>query len=274
MARRLIHAGERVVGRRNVARAARLLTNEVRRDTPNDISVNGETLVHRAVAAAASPADIVFDVGAHFGEWSTALIDAGYGGRVVAFEPSASTYRHLTDSVTRYTQVECHQVALSDHEGRAELGIVHDGAGSNSVVPFGDGRTLQDSESITLTTVDAFCAEHQISGLSLLKIDAEGHDLAVIRGAAQLLGRCAIDMVQFEYNWRWIDARVFLADAFDVFMPLGYRLGKITADGVEWYARWHQELETFREGNYLACVSDPVAGRIPRLSWWNESALG
>jgi hypothetical protein len=44
----------------------------------------------------------------------------------------------------------------------------------------------------------------------MIKIDAEGHDLAVLRGGQQLLKTHAISVLQFEYNHRWIYSRTYL----------------------------------------------------------------
>jgi len=49
--------------------------------------------------------------------------------------------------------------------------------------------------------------------------------------------------------------------------PRGYRLGKLTPKGVEFYPRWDPDLETFVEGNYVACLPE-VAARLPSVSWW------
>lgn len=58
------------------------------------------------------------------------------------------------------------------------------------------------------------------------------------------------------YNHPWIFARAFLRDAFGLLTAHGYRIGKLTPKGVEFYPGWNAELETFVEGNYVAC--DPV----------------
>ena len=52
---------------------------------------------------------------------------------------------------------------------------------------------------------------HQIDRISLLKVDAEGHDLAVLIGASEHLRAKSIEMVQFEHNWRWIESRCFFS---------------------------------------------------------------
>ena len=65
--------------------------------------------------------------------------------------------------------------------------------------------------------------------------------------------------------------RSFLRDAFELLGPLGYRLGKLTPHGVEFYPGWDAELETFVEGNYLACVPQ-VAERLPSVVWWKSAS--
>ncbi len=77
----------------------------------------------------------------------------------------------------------------------------------------------------------------------------------------------AIDLVQFEYNWRWIEARSFLRDVFQLVLPLGYSLGKVTGRGIECYEAWHPEFETFKEGNYLL-FREPLPASLPRVTWW------
>jgi hypothetical protein len=49
--------------------------------------------------------------------------------------------------------------------------------------------------------------------------------------------------------------------------PLGYKLGKLTPRGVEFYAHWDPDLETFVEANYVACLPE-IAAKLPVVSWW------
>ena len=78
----------------------------------------------------------------------------------------------------------------------------------------------------------------------------------------------AIDLIQFEYSFRWINARHFLKDAFDFLIPLGYQIGKVTPQGIEFYEEWQPELESFKEGNYLACRGG-LWDSFPKVRWWN-----
>ena len=263
----ITHATERLVGRPRLAKLARLVTDEVRLDVQNDLTTNGESIVQEVALSSAAP--VILDVGAHYGEWSVSLLSqTGDSNRLTLhlFEPSAHSAAQAKSVIG--AQGEVHQLALSDRSGEGSLQIVHEGAGSNSVVPFTDGeRASGQTETIAFITLDGFCTERGIDRIRLMKVDAEGHDLAVMRGAERMLGRQAIDLVQFEYNLRWIDARVFLLDAFQLLQGHGYRVGKVTPRGIEVYERWHPELEKFVEGNYLAFVPGREAG-LPLISWW------
>ena len=90
-------------------------------------------------------------------------------------------------------------------------------------------------ENVVTTTLDSYAEQSCVARFTLVKIDAEGHDLAVLRGAHTLLSEHRIAVAQFEYNHRWIFGRFYLRDAFEFLLPLGYRVGKLTPRGVEFY---------------------------------------
>jgi FkbM family methyltransferase len=266
-----------LLGRRNLVRFARMLALEARYEAGNAIESNGERLVQALALAAAppQPAPVFLDVGANLGQWARSLLDqaaaAGRGElRLHCFEPCRATHEALGRNLAAHAlaaHVATHRLALSNRAGTALLNVVGEGAGTNSLHEQPDVPRARQ-EPVELGTLDAFCREQGIERVALLKIDAEGHDLPVLEGGRDLFARRAIDLAQFEYSARWIHARHFLKDAFELLAPLGYRLGKITPRGIEFYAEWHFELESFREANYLACRAD-WAQRFPQIPWWN-----
>jgi FkbM family methyltransferase len=261
----------RVLGRRTVIRAARYVLLRARLDYPNHMSVNGEPALQRWALALAPGGEVhVADVGANVGRWSRSLLAAasaaGRAGdiRLHAFEPDAHAYAGL-ERVLGPARAVLNPVALSDRPGEAAFHVVAPGAGTNSLhrVPAATAAT----ETVRTTTLDAYAAGAGIPCFALVKIDTEGHDLAVLHGARDLLAGHRVAVVQFEYNHRWVFARAFLRDAFDLLAGLGYQVGKLTPMGVEFYPGWDPDLETFVEGNYVAC--GPVAaGRLPAVRWW------
>jgi FkbM family methyltransferase len=271
----LVDLACRVATRRHVVRAARFTLNRARLDIPNDITANGEVDVqHAALRVAPSGAATVLDVGANVGEWSLSMVGlARTGGRtrdlrLHAFEPSAYTVDRLRSALGSAAVVN--HSAVSDRVGEATLHVVHPGAGTNSLIAAATAAPASDTEVVPLTTVDAYCADHGIDEIALVKVDTEGHDMAVLRGASGLFAAGRIALAQFEYNHRWIPARSYLRDAFDLLTPWGYRIGKITPRGIETYPGWDPELESFVEGNYLAFRSD-AAAVLRQVPWWKAN---
>ena len=264
------------LGRRNLVRLARLLTNASRLDVPNDMDSNGELLVQRE-ALKEAPSNrpvVVFDVGANVGLWTRAL--AAHSGErandllVYAFEPCSSTAETLKSNIESWGlqgRVRISRSALSSSRKTGVMYCEGAGAGRNSLYAL-HGQTALSTETIECETLEEVCRSEALDHLDLVKIDTEGHDLEVLRGARGMLSRRAITMVQFEYNARWIDARCFLRDAFAILEEFGYRVGKVTPMGIEFYASWDPELESFREANFVGVVP-ALAERLPRIPWWN-----
>lgn len=269
MAKRAAAGGVRViatvVGRRRAVRTARFATNVLRFDDWNRIASNGEQMVQRV--ALSRPEPVVFDVGANLGQWSTALLgQPGHDPELHAFEPSSYSRARAVETLGDRAQV--HALAMSSEPGRAELQIVRQGAGVNSLVPFDGERVASATEAVQVDTVDRFCERLDLPSITLLKVDAEGLDLRVLLGAQEMLAHGHIGIAQFEYNWRWVASRTYLKDAFELLSGLPqYSLGKVTPKGIEFYQRWHHELETFRESNYVL-VRDDWRSAFPTVEWW------
>ena len=262
-----------VFGRRPAARFGQALSNWARLDVPNKIGRNGELLIQATVlerTAGTNP--VFFDVGANIGEWTLALLRRSRSSKpsrisIHAFEPCDGTRRTLAEVIRNNDpdgSVTIVPVALSNESGSRSFYVVGSGAGRNSLYPI-EGTTVDTVETVTL---DEYCARIHVDRIALLKIDTEGHDMNVIEGAKGLLAGHRIAVVQFEYNHLWVSARRYLKDVFEFATPLGYAVAKITPSGVEPYFKWHHELETFREGNYILATEEALSW-FPSVRWWN-----
>jgi len=267
----------RAAGRRQVVRAARFVLWRARLDVPNDLRTNGESSLQRWVVNLSPPGQEihVIDVGANVGRWSVAMLGAaresGRSGdlRMHVFEPSAYTFGCLAATL-HGQKVKLQRMAMSDGSGSSLLHVVAPAAGTNSLhAPHGVSSGVL-TEEVTTTTLSSYAEQAGLDQLALVKIDTEGHDLAVLRGARHLFAEQRISVAQFEYNHRWIYARSYLRDAFELLEPLGYRVGKLTPAGVEFYPSWDAELETFVEGNYVAC-RQAIAEQLPSVRWWKPA---
>lgn len=268
-----------VLGRKNTARLGRFLYNEaclsagLYPDSLCDRLV--QTSVCEIARASGTPAVIV-DAGANIGEWSRSLsrilTDAGVAHRIHAVEPFPETYATLVQNLRSWNLegiVKPFHGALSSARGEHTFYSLGANIGQNSLhpIPGMEARTAQSS--VSCYPLDDLLESLGERELNYLKIDTEGHDLDVLHGASKLLAAGRVPLLQFEYNHRWVVSRHFLRDAFEFLMPFGYRLGRITRLGIEFYDAWHPELETFREGNFLAARGD-AARTFPTVPWWNR----
>ena len=271
-------AAQTAMGRRNMIRLGSFLNNRGRFESYNDIVRNGELMVRDVVLSCAGDAQPlqVFDVGANFGDWTIPWLDGcRERGRdnfeLHAFEPCSSTFDALTARVQRHelaSQVRLVRKAVSTEPGPLVLHVLADRPGENSLYSR-DYADFSGAETVEVVRIDDYCRARGIDDLTLVKIDAEGHDFNVIESLGDLLRSRRVGIVQFEYNWPWVHARRFLRDVFVLAEEIGYRIGKVTPAAIEFYSRWHFELETFHESNFVICTPE-WAARFPSIPWWRS----
>lgn len=258
-------------------RAGRKLYQYARREGPNDPRSNGEYWLLDAIVQRAPGAWLtLLDVGANVGDWTEhalrCLTRHARPGTVHAFEPAPAAHAHLQRRFEGESRVLARRVALSDRSGTEPLYVVGELAGTNSLVDQQIGSPIP----VAVTRVDDYLKAHAIEHVTFLKSDTEGLDLAVLRGGLDALARGRVDAWQFEYNARWIPARAFLRDVFELTRSQPYVLGKLFGDGVELFDRWHPELERFFETNFvLLRTGTPLEplGRRSRFDRSNVSVL-
>jgi len=182
------------------------------------------------------------------------------------FEPVPSTAATLQQHMTivdKASVTHINQAAVSDAPGTARMVVLSATGGTNSL-NFDSviEKTALDFVDVAKITLTQYCSDHNIAHIHLAKCDTEGHDLSVLRGARDLLAAGRIDLFQFEYNHRWVFARSFLKDVFEMIEGLPYRLARIHPTGIEIFESWHPEVDRFFQCNYLL-VREPAQG------WFN-----
>ena len=137
----------------------------------------------------------ILDVGADVGE-TTEIFALRYpDARVDAFEPVPTAYRLLHERMRSFRRVRCHEVALSDRADIVSMDVPDNSRLARIVPPSEAGREMLEVRSIT---GDAFCSDERIPVVDILKIDTEGHDLAVLQGFEGMLTRQSISLIDVE----------------------------------------------------------------------------
>ncbi len=159
---------------------------------------------YRLVLEEARPGMTVFDLGAHHGLYTLGLARrVGPTGRVVAFEPCPVNHRLVTRNVelngfSPWVRVE--PCAVSDRSGTAEIRFDEADFQSGNLRPAGEASPRR--AQVPVTTLDAWCAEHDVYP-QLVKVDVEGLELEVLRGADRLL-RVRGPVLHVEFHAYWL----------------------------------------------------------------------
>jgi len=137
--------------------------------------------------------DTVLDIGAHFGYFTLLFSEmVGPSGRVIAFEPTPSTYGLLKDNVSPYSNIVAANLALGRERGTADLtdyGLKYCAWNSLSKetrladLPQG---VCPRKVTVGLISVDDYVRQNKLAS-SLMKIDTENFEAEVIRGAEHTL---------------------------------------------------------------------------------------
>jgi FkbM family methyltransferase len=202
---------------------------------------------------------VVLDVGAHVGGWTAEVSNRVPNARIYAFEPT-ERYAELEARVGSVART--YRLALSDRDGEAEM-YAPPGADTLTSLHARDLRhvglpAVAPVEMVTVRRLDTFVAEEGLASIDLLKLDVEGHELAVMRGAGDWLTDGRISAIQFEFGGTALDARVFFRDIFYL-LHEQYDVLRILRDGVAPVERYRERDEIFTYANYLAVLREPEA---------------
>lgn len=147
---------------------------------------NFEDPSHEALISLCRPGDTVLDVGANIGLTALRMSAAVGAGRVYAFEPDPQNYQDCLNHVraNRVQNVELCKCALGAEEGTASI---HQAAARNRGCIWVDKVGVAGPSSVQVTTADQFCERNGLSRVNLIKIDTEGNELAVLKGARGII---------------------------------------------------------------------------------------
>lgn len=156
---------------------------------------------HRQVLHSVGPGDIVVDLGANVGLFSTYF--AQRGATVHSFEPDPSAYEVLEKHAREFDNIVLHQQAVYDHDGQMtlyrhkEFGKDQNYAQSSTLVA--EKRNVDQAMAVTVPVVDVAAFMQTIKGrVRVMKIDVEGAEVAILNRLVDTGDLARIDHVLVE----------------------------------------------------------------------------
>ncbi|MDP2819021.1 MAG: FkbM family methyltransferase [Polaromonas sp.] len=178
----------------------------------------------RAIRQALRGGGVALDVGANKGSYLYSMARWAGTAQVVAFEPQRTLAQYLAGACQRsgLTNVTVENLALSNQQGELQLfvpGNSHS-PGASLEASIAD-KTDCHTETVRVTTLDAYAAEKLHAPVRVIKMDVEGHELAVLQGALTLIRRDK-PLLVIECEGRHLPSGKTVQDFITLVESLGY----------------------------------------------------
>jgi FkbM family methyltransferase len=196
--------------------------------------------------------DVFWDIGANVGYFTLVAAAAlNHQGEIVAFEPGANAYARLTENLALnpYRNVRTYPVAVAEREGQAVLHLTGDIADSSASLYPGD-QAGERAEVCRTVGLDEFIKEEGLRPPGLIKLDAEGAELAVLQGARELIHEAPPLWLMEMEEKNLLAAGASKAAIIDFLTGCGYRAAHLSK------GRWH-------------ATADPAGVKGRNIFWFN-----
>lgn len=201
-----------------------------------------------------SGAAIVFDVGAHRGEWTDVCLQYNPNSQFFLFEPASYLSEHLIQKYKEKNNISVFQLGLSNKNGSL---VLYNPGSPLAGYHFRPGcHDPNITESVPVVTIDSFTKAMGIDHIDLLKIDTEGAECDILQGATRLLASKRINVIQFEYGGTYLDANITLKSVYEFLSSFGYKILKLETQKIVPIDSWNPLLESYCLANYCAYLPE------------------
>ena len=179
--------------KKRLQRLGRSAGVDVRRWIPEDALQTHEH--RRDLILAAQGISLVLDVGANEGQYGRWLRENGYTGRIASFEPLSAPFARLSAAAAGDPDWTCVQTALGASAGTASMNVAANREMSSSMLNWGDESASEfvGTEEVEQTTLDdAARVLVRADDVVALKLDVQGYEHEVMRGATETLARARV----------------------------------------------------------------------------------
>ena len=226
------------------------------------LSQSGElSFIKKYIRPLAKP--VCFDVGANKGEYSMILAKYLPEAEIHAFEPHPSTFKTLEKNLEQFENVKVNNFAFSNSAGTTKLWDYNTEDGTSHASLSRASLIRSDTEKVVevearMSTIDEYLRENGIEKVHFLKVDVEGHEIEVLKGAVNALTEGKIEIIQLEFTQANSACGVFVKTFFDI-LAENYHIHRILRDDIiplKEYSPVFHELMAFQ--NFVAIKKQQI----------------
>jgi len=165
----------------------------------NDLPIGADLRVDITQRFSYKNLEIIFDVGANIGQTYFYFKRDFPKAKIYCFEPVNTTFKKLKENVNEDNKIVLENFAFGEAAGEKQIRLFNGNNGLNSLNEE-SMNPLPDAalQMIKIETIDNYCKLHNIKKIDLLKIDTEGYEINVLKGAHDLLSVKKISFVYCE----------------------------------------------------------------------------
>lgn len=166
-------------------------------NSPED---SGEEAVIKMLQKELQVSPVLFDVGANNGQYLEMLLRVLKDKKPIihSFEPDAKAYGKLKLKFGHFENVFLNNFALGEKNHTSVLYVSKDGGVDSSLIKSTENEFLE--YQIEVKTLDDYCNDNNILKIDFLKIDTEGFEMSVLKGASKMIDKDAIKQLQLEHG--------------------------------------------------------------------------
>lgn len=192
----------------------------------------------------------IFDVGSNIGEWTKMVRRTHPNSNIHMFELIPHTFQKMLRNIQLDDKMFPNNFGISNETKNIPVQYVTDNDRVSTVV-----MDILHHNSVAKTALVShpkfYLEQFDISYIDFLKIDTEGHEYYVLSSFMELLQGGNIGVIQFEYGYINVLTKNLLIDFYKVLAPLGYHVGPLKPEGVEFrpFKLFHED---FQGPDYVA----------------------
>jgi FkbM family methyltransferase len=166
--------------------------------------------------------DLVLDVGANNGGFARELLDAGYAGRIISFEPVSDTFRALSNAAASNKNWTVFNTAIGELSGTLKINVSQNRYLSSfkETTVLGKhqkfGSKTERTEEVGVLTIDSILKSDKASA-PFLKSDTQGFEREVLEGAKNSLTRLAgilieVPLAKIYHTWTFSECAAYMEE--------------------------------------------------------------
>jgi FkbM family methyltransferase len=229
-----------------------------------------DLVVGEAIARLLDKGETALDIGANIGQFSTLMArQVGLNGEVFSFEPHPGLYQELIancrNAIHFDKNLQPRNSALGQKSGEAALVIPKEFNGNRGISRIGERKNKnEDILSVKIETLDEVCQALALIGVC--KIDVEGHEAEVLKGASKTLQQRKIRDIIYE------DVGLANTELQGILTSAGYKIFSLHTDvfkpRLSPFLR-KQRFKTNQEGENFLATLDPARAicRFRSFGW-------